>query len=32
MKARVINALTIALVVGTLLLAAAAPYGMPGGS
>jgi hypothetical protein len=32
MKARIVNALTVALVIGTLLLAVAAPLGMPPGS
>jgi hypothetical protein len=32
MKARIVHALTAALVVGTLLLAIAAPYGAPPGS
>jgi hypothetical protein len=32
MRTRIVNALTVALVIGTLLLAAAAPIGVPPGS
>jgi hypothetical protein len=31
MKSRIVNALTAALIIGTLLLAVAAPLGVPGG-
>jgi hypothetical protein len=30
MKARIVHALTVALMIGTLLLASTAPYGIPG--